>query len=418
MADQERRLAERGFKPALIRGGQSAEERNAIYRRVKSGDCRFIIANPEVLLSPQVLRELPGLGIVHTVIDEAHCVSEWGESFRPSYLEIHTIAGTCPLITAFTATASATVLEKIRTFIFGERGARLVMGNPGRVNIHYAAAACILKNLAVRDCIISHERPAIVFCSSRKGTENLARYLREELAALGIDGAEEIHFYHAGLEREEKKRIETWFLHSGRGVLCATCAFGLGVDKADIRTVIHRDCPATVEAYLQESGRAGRDGGAAQAVLLWGPGDKKRLSLMADPGRERFERILGYAEDGERCRRVRLLRLLDYDGDAELAQGACCDNCSKNAAEKSAVKGRFSAKGSGFQFREEKSIVDFFMRNRRCYSFKEAVKVLEEQKTVRWNEDEIKEALRYLLETGKLKTGKSIFWKNKISPAF
>ncbi|MDR2785547.1 MAG: DEAD/DEAH box helicase [Treponema sp.] len=152
MADQERRLRERGFEPVLLRGGQSEEERRDIWEKLRSGKSRFIIANPEVLLSPKVLDRLGGLGIAHIVIDEAHCVSEWGESFRPSYLRIGEIIAACeagetagetggtaggtegtretaggtikprrPLITAFTATASAPVLEKIGSYIFGDR---------------------------------------------------------------------------------------------------------------------------------------------------------------------------------------------------------------------------------------------------------------------------------------------------------
>jgi ATP-dependent DNA helicase RecQ len=207
MSDQERRLEERGFSPVVLRGGQSGEEREAVWEKLRSGQSKFIIANPEVLLTPQVIARLEGLKIIHIVIDEAHCVSEWGESFRPSYLEIRKIteAAKAPIITAFTATASAQVLEKIETYIFGDSGALRIIGNPDRRNISYAARGCIVKNLAVRDLILKNQRPAIVFCSSRKGTEKLTGYLRNELSELGMPWAKEIRFYHAGLEREEKK---------------------------------------------------------------------------------------------------------------------------------------------------------------------------------------------------------------------
>ncbi|MCL2270953.1 MAG: RecQ family ATP-dependent DNA helicase, partial [Treponema sp.] len=275
MADQQRRLHERGFAPVTLRGGQSKEERDEIWRKLESGESKFIIANPEVLLTPQVLSRFEKIKVVHIVIDEAHCVSEWGESFRPSYLEIHTIIKkvNAPLITAFTATASAPVLEKIRKYVFGELYAHQIVGNPDRPNIAYFAKGCIVRDMAVRDLLIQNSRPAIVFCSSRPGTENLSRYLRISLGETGFDWHNEIRFYHAGLSREEKADVEKWFMGNSRAVLCATCAYGMGVDKADVRTVIHRDCAPSVEAYLQESGRAGRDGAQSKAFLLWGPDD-------------------------------------------------------------------------------------------------------------------------------------------------
>jgi ATP-dependent DNA helicase RecQ len=432
MADQERRLSERGFTPVQLRGGQSPGERNGILGRIRSGESRFIIANPEVLIAPRLLDELESLGIVHLVIDEAHCVSEWGESFRPGYLEVHKIieAARCPLVTAFTATASAPVLEGIEQHIFAGNGVRRVIGNPGRINIRYEAKGCILKNIAVRDLLISRERPAIVFCSSRKGTENLARYLRFELEAMGEKDAGEIRFYHAGLEREEKKKTETWFLHNPAGVLCATCAFGLGVDKADIRTVIHRDCPPTAEAYLQESGRAGRDGKNAEALLLFGPDDERRLSSMAGGvQKERFLKVLGYARDREQCRRKALLALLDYPGEAEMPEGFCCDVCERKKQNGDTMP-RFPAPGfltglSGSkrrkqkffdtQYREERSLLDFFSRNQRRYTLSEAGRELEQAETIRWTGNDAKEVIRYLLAAGKLKAGKSFLWKGRLS---
>ncbi|MDR1428977.1 MAG: RecQ family ATP-dependent DNA helicase, partial [Spirochaetaceae bacterium] len=408
MADQERRLASLGFAPVQIRGGQSAGEREELFRRIRSGESRFIIANPEVLITPKVLKELESLNIFHLVIDEAHCVSEWGESFRPSYLEIHSIikASRCPLVTAFTATASSPVLEGIERRVFGGGGVHRVIGNPGRINISYEAKGCILKNIAVRDLLIARKRPAIVFCSSRKGTETLSRYLRFELEGTAAKGQSEIYFYHAGLEREEKKNVETWFLGSQEGVLCATCAFGLGVDKADIRTVIHRDCPSTVEAYLQESGRAGRDGKNAEALLLFGPDDERRLARMGGVQKERFLRLLDYARNSERCRRKTLLSLLDYQGEAEIPDGFCCDVCERKKA---------GAKPGHSGYREEKSVLDFFSRNKRRCTLSEAAREMEQAGTIRWTETDAKEIIRYLLAAGRLKEGKSFLWKGKLT---
>jgi ATP-dependent DNA helicase RecQ len=403
MADQERRLKERGFEPALLRGGQSAGERQKIWDAVKSGKGRFIIANPEVLLSPQVMEKLKGLEIIHIVIDEAHCVCEWGESFRPSYLrlgEIIAVAGgavpgkALPLVTAFTATASGPVLEKIETYVFGDAGAHRIVGNPDRNNISYAAQGCMLRNPAVRDLIKKNERPAIVFCSSRPGVQSLARYLRNELEET------DIRFYHAGLSREEKTETEAWFFKSPRGILVSTCAYGMGVDKANIRTVIHRDCPPSVEAYLQESGRAGRDGLHAQAILLWGPDDQGALKRAKTPADQaRFLDLIAYAQNTGTCRRQALLGLLNYEGAGESPESACCDVC----------EGR--ARGS---LREERVLLDFFRKNPRRYTFAEAARVLS-QTALAWSYNEAKQALTLLLRDHKLKQIKNFLWKDKLT---
>jgi ATP-dependent DNA helicase RecQ len=360
------------------------------------------------------MERLRSLRIFHIVIDEAHCVSEWGESFRPAYLRLREIveaaghtaegmAGTLPLVTAFTATASAPVLEKIERHVFGVPVHRIV-GNPDRSNISYAALGCILRDLAVRDLLLAGERPAIVFCSSRPGTEDLARRLREET------NDAEIRFYHAGLERGEKTMVEQWFLGNPRGILIATCAYGMGVDKADIRTVIHRDCPPSVEAYLQESGRAGRDGAPSRAILLWGPGDERELRrTKTEAARRRLSALLGYARDGSRCRRAALLALLDYEGETESPEDHCCDVCDGNlqpAAEKKTKTG----------LREKAALLDFFRRNRRACTLAEAAAILAEAKTLRWSEGDAQTAVKELIRMKELRTGRNVLWKGKIEP--
>jgi ATP-dependent DNA helicase RecQ len=403
MADQERRLRERGFSPVILRGGQSREERDTIWQKLGSGQSKFIIANPEVLLTPPVMARIGDIKIVHTVIDEAHCVSEWGESFRPSYLEINKIieAAKSPMITAFTATASAPVLEKIGKYIFGEQGAHRIVGNPDRSNITYSTKGCILRDLAVRDLLLANQRPAIVFCSSRSGTEKLARYLRNEFADQGIAWHREIRFYHAGLSREEKKELEGWFFHNPEGTLVSTCAYGMGVDKADIRTVIHRDCSPSVEAYLQESGRAGRDGSQSKAILLWGPDDERILKRAgSEAGRQRLAALLNYARDTSRCRRGELLRLLNYEGNSESPETSCCDVCEKQASAK---------------LREESTLTDFFSRNRRAYTANEAADILSRAKNIRWSVDDVKHCIDHLVREGKLGKINNFLWKNRIT---
>jgi ATP-dependent DNA helicase RecQ len=401
MADQQRRLSECGFSPVTLRGGQSKEERDEIWKKLESGQSKFIIANPEILLTPQVKEKLEKIKVVHVVIDEAHCVSEWGESFRPSYLEIGSIINSLNpiLVTAFTATASAPVLEKIKKYIFGDSDVRQITGNPDRPNIYYSAKGCINRNLAVRDLLIVNKRPAIVFCSSRPGTEKLAHFLRNELNEMGYDWYKEIRFYHAGLSREEKAETEKWLLKNSQAVLCSTCAFGMGVDKSDVRTVIHRDCAPSVEAYLQESGRAGRDGEQSKAILLWGPEDETAMKrAKTETDRKRLSALFKYAQDTEHCRRHSLLAMLNYDSDGEVPEKLCCDVCEKEACG---------------NLREELSIMNFFRKNKRCFTQHEAAAILAKAQTIRWSQEEASQVLKFLIKTKKLRRLK-FPWKNKI----
>jgi ATP-dependent DNA helicase RecQ len=414
MADQERRLQERGFAPVILRGGQDRAEREEIWRKVKSRESRFIIANPEVLLTPKVMETLGTLGIVHVVIDEAHCVSEWGETFRPSYLRIGEIiraagnggdedASALPLVTAFTATASKPTLDNIQKYIFNDVAVHRIIGNPDRSNINYTARGCMVRDLAVRDLLIQNERPAIVFCSSRNGTEKLARYLRNELLEMGCSWGREIRFYHAGLNREEKTEVEQWFFKNPDAVLLATCAYGMGVDKADIRTVIHRDCAPSVEAYLQESGRAGRDGKPSKAILLWGPDDALAMRrAKRDADKLRLEALLAYGRNTADCRREALLALLNYQGSSDKPESHCCDVCDGTAKP---------------DLREEQSIMEFFHKNRRAYTLEEAGAVLAGMEGLRWTEEDAKKTVLRLLKAGSLKRRGRFPWKDKIAPA-
>jgi ATP-dependent DNA helicase RecQ len=402
MADQERRLHERGFFPVTLRGGQNKEERDAIWRKLISGESRFLIANPEVLLTEQVKTQLENIKIKHVVIDEAHCVSEWGESFRPGYLEIGSIIKSLnpPLVTAFTATASSPVLEKIKKYVFGDMLANLILGNPDRPNISYSATGCINRDLAVRDLIIKHARPAIVFCSSRPGTEKLARYLQNEFAEMGYSWYKEVRFYHAGLNKEEKTAAEKWFLNNKEAVLCATCAYGMGMDKADVRTVIHRDCAPSVEAYLQESGRAGRDGEQSMAILLWGPDDETALTLRKEADYKRLSAMLNYARDVNQCRRRSLLSMLNFDSGGEVPEKNCCDVCEKKAYTR---------------LREESSVTNFIRRNKRRFTFDEAASVLADSKTVQWSEENASRVIGHLIKTKKLRRLNGFPWKGKLT---
>jgi len=219
---------------------------------------------------------------------------------------------------------------------------------------------------------------------------------------MGMDWHNEIRFYHAGLSKEEKSDVERWFMGNSRAVLCATCAYGMGVDKADVRTVIHRDCPPSVEAYLQESGRAGRDGSRSKAILLWGPPDDE-ISLRrakTETNRLRLSGLLDYARDITQCRRQALLKMLNFDGNGEGPETQCCDVCEREASS---------------VLREESSVLGFFLRNKRCYSVNEAAGILAQSKSHFWSEKDAKQAINHFLAVGRLRVSKNPLWKGKIS---
>jgi ATP-dependent DNA helicase RecQ len=329
MVDQARRLSSRGITSALFRGGMSPEERRDSMAAVERGEAKIVITNPECLGIPAILDFLKEARPSHLAIDEAHCVSEWGKSFRPSYLELGRIVEVLdpPALSAFTATASPSVFEAVARILFGGEGYRVIEGDPDRTNISYA----VVKSLSAEHSLVrlarSLPRPLLVFASSREGVQMLSRLLSERL------DESEVRFYHAGLEKAEKKKIEEWFFASETGILVSTCAYGMGVDKKNIRSVIHYEIPGSIEAYLQEAGRVGRDGLPSRAVLIAGRRVEARLGLEKDEGRKaRFRALIEYANSDSGCRRDRLLDLL---GTSSEGRPPCsgCDRCDGQTIE-------------------------------------------------------------------------------------
>ncbi len=416
IADQARRLVKAGMKPGILRGGQPKAEREAVFEGARRGEIRMILTNPETALSPPVLEKLAGLDIRHLVIDEAHTVSEWGESFRPVYLEVGRLAveAGIPMVTAFTATASPLILEEVRDIIFPHTSPNIIAANPDRPNISYRVIPVISKTheltaLLTTTSTTAVERPVIVFCGSRRQTELLAATLRERLRE------EQIFFYHAGLSKQEKKTVEEWFFTSPYGILVATCAYGMGVDKSNVRTVIHHYVPPSVEAYLQESGRAGRDMKQAEAVLLFSPNDAlKALYGRADASGERYRALAGMAVKHDVCRRAYLLSLM---GAPETACSGC-DVCAGNVKKIPA---------------ELWKIIDFFRCSPGVYTLTEAVRILKGMNTANilgpprfltpgygilegWHDEDIEEAISELLAAGLVKRGKWGNSKQRLKP--
>ncbi|EID84312.1 ATP-dependent DNA helicase, RecQ family [Treponema sp. JC4] len=407
MTDQQRRMEEGNLGCVVFRGGQTDEEREENFRRIKEG-AKIILANPEVLGSDKLLERLCGVGIKHIAIDEAHCVSEWGDSFRPAYLELGKVIERLnpPVITAFTATASPQVLSRVAEILFkGE--AHVVRSESDRPNIHYFVKKAAAKKKEALYLAATEKRPMIIFCGTRNKAEDMAKELN---VCFGRGVAK---FYHAGLLKEEKTEVETWFYNSRDGILCATCAYGMGVDKKDIKTVVHMEASETAEAYIQEAGRGGRDGSDAKAILLWSLSDSLRYSSFAEGSRQRAMKDFAETDD---CRRQVLLDALG----AEQAYCHGCDLCNLRKLSEKEQKKESRKNISDWEiaynlikharnFYTQEEIESELVEKLNCDSVKKLGKRI-------WNHSDATEIISQLMESGKIKKG-GILWKNRLRTA-
>lgn len=316
MNDQSRRLEAMGIPHAVLRGGQSAQVRKKIFARLESSGVKIVLTNPETLASPGVLGPLSRIGVSLAVIDEVHVVPGWGGSFRHSYRALGFVLPVLrPSFTAaFTATATEETVRDLTWAVFGGRRPLVIRADPDRTNILYRRELTLSKTRTVTGILRSCPRPALVFCQTRIGTEELFYSIRRALPDIPV------RFYHAGLDAGTRKRTELWFLGGNDGVLICTCAFGMGMDKPDIRTVIHRDLPGGIEAFFQESGRAGRDGLQSVSYTLLDPDDIARSRRNPDSGQAGIVRVFA---QNRSCYRAGLLSLMGFEA------GGCsgCDVC-------------------------------------------------------------------------------------------
>ena len=286
-ADQKRRGTQAGLATEVLQGGQTKEQRASVWKNLEAGRVRLLLSNPETLSQPTTLERLKTLRFSHAVVDEAHCVELWGNSFRPGYRALKPVLETLnvPRITAFTATASGRVVDDWADSLFGGRAFSVVRASADRPNIDFVREPYLSLRLSLPRALLRERRPAVVFCRSREHVRRWAHHLNRETAL-------DVRFYHAGLRREEKAAVERWFFDSEDGVLFATNAWGMGIDKSGVRTVFHLDRPERPEDYLQEAGRAGRDGEPARAILFVPsaaevpPEPCRRAELLAALGEE------------------------------------------------------------------------------------------------------------------------------------
>jgi ATP-dependent DNA helicase RecQ len=339
MKDQVDALQAGGIEATYLNSSVSVDEQRVRMSAVRLGEFRLLYIAPERLLMSGSISELQGCQINLLAIDEAHCISEWGHDFRPEYRQLANLRAAFPAAPMMALTATAT--ERVRSDILEQlqlRDPRCYVASFNRPNLTYRV---IPKNEPL-DQVIEYlrARPSdsgIIYCQARRTADSLAR----DLVAANIAAKA----YHAGLAARERARHHELFLRDEIRVVCATIAFGMGINKPNVRFVLHYDVPKNIEGYYQETGRAGRDGLPSECLLLFSAGDIAKYSRFIEQkpeqeqkvAREQLRRMASYAE-GTECRRRVLLR---YFG--EYLEGHNCGNCDNCLTPREAYDGTIPA---------------------------------------------------------------------------
>jgi len=352
MKDQVDELNRKGIRAAALHSHASPAERRAAVAEARRGNLRLLYVAPERFASDSFVRDLADIQLSRFAVDEAHCVSEWGHDFRPDYRRLAEAAARCrradgeegrPPIIGFTATATPEVREDIVTLL-GLAQPRVFVAGFDRPNLFFDVRR-VSGELEKRTLLpeIVAGRRALVYAATRKSTERAAEALR----AAGI----EAEAYHAGLNEIERTRVQNGFAAGSVRIVCATNAFGMGIDRPDVEAVVHFEIPGSLEAYYQEIGRGGRDGRAATTTLFWNyvdvrtreffiekedeeaelwrhraPLDPEQRERKRELDRKKLRRMIAYA-DSTGCLRAALLH---YFGDPG-APARCgnCGNCAR-----------------------------------------------------------------------------------------
>lgn len=349
MKDQVQALNQAGIHAAYINSSLSESQISKALRLAAAGQYKIIYAAPERLETYEFLQFAAHAEISMVTVDEAHCISQWGQDFRPSYLKIVQFVrqlGRRPVVSAFTATATGRVREDILC-VLGLKDPYVLLTGFDRANLYFAVETPRSKDGFVADYIREHgAESGIIYCATRKNTEKLYEKLQSE----GVP----VTKYHAGLSINERRQNQEDFIYDKKPVMVATNAFGMGIDKSDVRYVIHYNMPQSLENYYQEAGRAGRDGGPAECILLYSAQDvvinrfllenkepnadaayaKEDLETVREREEERLRWMVNY------CMSVNCLRayILRYFGEKSPDRCENCGNCAKEYEEQEITK--------------------------------------------------------------------------------
>ncbi len=328
MKDQVDALLMRGISASCLHSGMGYSEMQAERKRLQEGKIKILYLAPERILIPEFLGFLETLNVSLIAVDEAHCISEWGHEFRPAYRQLRTLRERFPEVPtiALTATAIQGVQREIIDLL-GLVRPRIYKASFNRPNLFY--------QVKPKDEGLDHLRSfmrerrgqsGIVYCLSQKSTEQVATWLQHQ-GHVALP-------YHAGLDPHVREKTQNSFIRGEVNVVVATIAFGMGIDKPDIRFVVHHDLPKDLESYYQETGRAGRDGLPSDCLLLFRAGDRWKMEYLISQGADevkrrialrKFQEMVGFCKT-RGCRRKALLA---YFGESlETANCGGCDNCT------------------------------------------------------------------------------------------